>query len=148
MRRRTDRYESAERFPARVGRRITSLMSATECTDRGLVRGSTVGLVSGRRKRVTAAVEHAGSTLTVFQALGGGGEQARERSYEHCHTIFSQAQIERERRFAVIEDPDTWDPVVLDEVRDVGVVLPYEDQEAFDARFAEIVGRLPVPAPA
>ena len=40
---------SAERFPARVGRRITSLMSAAECTDRGLVRGSTVGLVSGRR---------------------------------------------------------------------------------------------------
>ena len=37
---------------------------------------------------------------------------------------------------------------MLDEVRDVGVVLPYEDQEAFDARFAEIVGRLPVPAPA
>ena len=27
---------SAERFPARVGRRITSLMSATECTDRGV----------------------------------------------------------------------------------------------------------------
>ena len=97
---------------------------------------------------MTAAVEHAGSTLTVFQALGGGGEQARERSYEHCHTIFSQAQIERERRFAVIEDPDAWDPVVLDEVRDVGVVLPYEDQEVFDARFAEIVGCLPVPAPA
>lgn len=139
---------SAERFPARVGRRITSLMSAAECTDRGLVRGSTVGLVSGRRKRVTAAVEHAGATLAVFQALGGGGEQARERSYEHCHTIFSQAQIERERRFAVVEDPGAWDPVVLDEVRDVGVVLPYEDQDAFDARFAEIVRRLPAPAPA
>jgi len=51
------------------------------------------------------------------------------------------------RRFAV-EDPGAWDPVVLDEVRDVGVVLPYEDQDAFDARFAEIVRRLPVPAPA
>lgn len=37
---------------------------------------------------------------------------------------------------------------MLDEVRDVGVVLPYEDQDAFDARFAEIVRRLHVPAPA
>ena len=51
------------------------------------------------------------------------------------------------RRFAV-EDPGAWDPVVLDEARDVGVVLPYEDQDAFDARFAEIVRRLPAPAPA
>lgn len=55
-------------------------MSSSAVAARGLVRSNTVGLRSGRRKRVTASIESEGRTLAVFQTLSGRDEPSRERS--------------------------------------------------------------------
>ena len=72
-----------------------------------------VGLRSGRRKRVTVSIEFAGRALAAFQTLSGRDESSRERAF----TLLSQAQVEPESRYAVLDNPWEWEPTVLHEMR-------------------------------
>ena len=134
-------HEGGERFTTKILRQITDLMSSSAVAARGLVRGNTVGPRSGRRKRVTTSIESEGRTLAVFQTLSGRDESSRERSFEHAFTLLSQAQIGPESRYAVLDRPEEWEPVVLHEMREASTLLPYGSD--FDERLAGIVDRLP-----
>lgn len=103
--------------------------------------GNTVGLRSGRRKRVTTSIESEGRTLAVFQTLSGRGESSRERSLERAFTLLSQVQIGPESRYAVLDRPEEWEPVVLHEMQGASTLLSYGSD--FDERLAGIVDRLP-----
>ena len=77
----------------------------------------------------------------MFQTLSGRGESSRECSLERAFTLLSQAQIGPESRYAVLDRPEEWEPVVLHEMREASTLLPYGSD--FDERLAGIVDRLP-----
>lgn len=131
--------EGGERFATKIGKRIGFLLNSAELVDRGLTRGRSLTLQSGRSKRVTASIERNGSTLAVLQAVGGRDDTARERAFERCFTMFSRAQIDQERRYAVVESTEDWDSTVLADLREVGQVLAYRTQSDFDREFKRVV---------
>lgn len=138
--------DGGERFASKVSKRIAFLLSGDVFHQKGISKGGSVNLASGRSKAVTASIELDGSTLAIFQALGGRDAGTRERSFEHYFTIYSQATVDREKRFAVVDSIDEWDAPIVEEIREVGTVIPYRTQEEFDGEFQSITNRLLVPA--
>lgn len=135
---------TGQRFPTQVSGRISFLLSDSGLSSRGVTCGHTVSLRSGRSKHVTASVETGGVTLAAFQAVNGKDSGSRERSFEHAYTLLSQAQIDHDSRFAVVDDIRDWDRSIIGELEEASIVLDYRDR--FDEEVSRIVGRLPVPA--
>ena len=117
--------EGGERFATKIGKRVEFLLNSAELVDRGLTKGRTLALQSGRSKRVTASIERNGRALAVLQAVGGRDDNARERAFERCFTMFSRAQIDQARRYAVVESAEEWDKTILSDLQEVGQVLVY-----------------------
>lgn len=136
--------EGKQQFARTVRERLEFLLKTPRLSKLGITGGpGTVQLRSGRSKNVTATLETGRSTLAAFQAIGGRDKQTRESSYEHCFTIFSQAEISRDALFAVVRQAHTWDSAIINEIRDVSTVIDYESPTDLDAAVNEVVGRTP-----
>lgn len=135
------------RFDSTVRERLRFLSADDRAKRAGFSCGSgRVAMKSGRTRHVAALVMHDDTPVAAFQALAGRTSSARESSFEHCYALFSQAELEHDRRIAVIASPDQWQSEVLSELRDVATVLPWNIAEDVDHAFWSIVANQPINA--
>lgn len=135
------------RFDSTVRERLRFLSADDRAKRAGFSCGSgRVAMKSGRTRHVAALVMHDDTPVAAFQALAGRTSSARESSFEHCYALFSQAELEHDRRIAVIASPDQWQSEVLSELRDVATVLPWNIAEDVDQAFWSIVDNQPINA--
>ena len=129
------------RFSITVGARLRLLVSDARAKLAGFTcQPGNVLMKSGRSRQVGALLSLDHQTIAAFQPLAGSSASSRESSFEHCYTLFAQADLERDRRIAVVRSPDAWKTEILDELSDVATLVPWSDSgRDFDAAFWKIV---------
>lgn len=115
------------RFPERV---ISQLVKAVGRPEEVLPQAPLPQL-SGRTRKVTAAVGISLEKRIYVQAVGGGNQKdAQEKSVEHCFYLFQLADgIPRQRRMAIVAGRmQDWSQQTIDELRVVSDVAFFDDQ--------------------
>jgi hypothetical protein len=130
------RWLAQPRHNVRFDSRVAYRLQAWAGSKRKAQRGAAITLKSGRTRAVTASVTNGTDTVWV-QALG---ESDKDRSFDHCYSIFGLApNIPHDRKIATLAGSQrAWPSQMVSELSDVADVQFFEEatrlERALDQR--------------